>query len=148
MHHSLKTSYTLVRLGSATLGLVRSQDCPLSCRMKKKKMMMMMKSRGREGEGAECSPECALLLSDAVVTETCPSDSSPTTSRFVPPMVSCLEYTFGIHSTALAQFKSYLYDRFQKVSVNNMQSDPVKLSCDVLKVLSWGLSSSPSTLPL
>ena len=44
---------------------------------------------------------------------------------------SCLEYTVGIHSTALAWFKSYVYDRFQKVFVNNMQSDPVKRSCGV-----------------
>ena len=42
-----------------------------------------------------------------------------------------LEYTFGIHSTDLAWFKSYLYDRFQKVTVSNMQSDPIKLSCGV-----------------
>ena len=42
-----------------------------------------------------------------------------------------LEYTFRIHSTSLACFKSYLYDRFQKVSVSNMQSDPVKRPCGV-----------------
>ena len=46
-------------------------------------------------------------------------------------LLTRLEYTFGVHSTALAWFKSYLYDRFHKVSVNNMQSDPVKLSCRV-----------------
>ena len=38
-----------------------------------------------------------------------------------------LEYAFGIHNTALAWFKSYLYDRLQTVSVNNMQFDPVRL---------------------
>ena len=46
-------------------------------------------------------------------------------------LLTRLEYTFGIHNTALAWFKSYLYDRFQTVSVNNMQFDPVKLSCGV-----------------
>ena len=46
-------------------------------------------------------------------------------------LLTSLEYTFGIHGTALAWFKSYLYDRFQKVFVNNMHSDPVKLSCGV-----------------
>ena len=40
-------------------------------------------------------------------------------------LLTSLEYTFGIHGTALAWFKSYLYDRFQKVFVNNMHSDPV-----------------------
>ena len=40
-----------------------------------------------------------------------------------------------------AWFKSYLYDRFQTVSVNNIQSNSVKPSPMVsLKVLSWGLS--------
>ena len=48
-------------------------------------------------------------------------------------LLTRLEYTFGIHSTALAWFKSYLYDRFQKVSANNMRSDPVKLSCGISK---------------
>ena len=42
-------------------------------------------------------------------------------------LLTRLEYTFGIHNTALAWFKSYLYDRFQTVSVNNMQFDPVRL---------------------
>ena len=34
-------------------------------------------------------------------------------------LLTRLGYTFRIHSTVLAWFKSYLYDRFQKVSVNN-----------------------------
>ena len=46
-------------------------------------------------------------------------------------LLTRLEYTFGVHSTAFAWFKSYLYDRLQKVSVSNVQSDPVKLSCGV-----------------
>ena len=46
-------------------------------------------------------------------------------------LLTRLEYTFGIHSTVLAWFKSCLYDRFQKVYVNNMHSDPGKLSCGV-----------------
>ena len=48
-----------------------------------------------------------------------------------PILLTRLEYTLGIHNTALNWFKSGLYDRFQTVSVNNMQSDPVKLSCGV-----------------
>ena len=48
-----------------------------------------------------------------------------------PILLTRLEHTFGIHNTAFARFKSYLYDRFQTVSVNNMQSDPVNLSCGI-----------------
>ena len=40
-------------------------------------------------------------------------------------VVTRLEYTFGIW------FKSHLYDWFQTVSVNNRQSEPVKLSYGV-----------------
>ena len=46
-------------------------------------------------------------------------------------LLTCLEYTFGIHSTAHVWLKSYLYSWFQNMSVNNMQSEPVKLSCGV-----------------
>ena len=40
-------------------------------------------------------------------------------------------YSILRQSARLAWFKSCLYDRFQIVSVNNMQSDPVKFSCGV-----------------
>lgn len=46
-------------------------------------------------------------------------------------LLSRLEHTFGIQNSALSWFRSYLTDRFQIVSVNDIQSQPAKLSCGV-----------------
>jgi len=42
-----------------------------------------------------------------------------------------LQHSFGIHSTALSWFHTYLTDRYQTVSINEIKSDPVLLSCGV-----------------
>lgn len=42
-----------------------------------------------------------------------------------------LQHTFGIHSTALSWFSSYLTNRYQTVSIDNLNSDPIKLECGV-----------------
>ena len=43
-------------------------------------------------------------------------------------LLTRLEYSFGIHNTTLAWFKLYLY---KQCLPKQMQSDPVKLSCNV-----------------
>jgi len=42
-----------------------------------------------------------------------------------------LQYTFGVQGSALSWFHSYLTNRYQSVSINNVQSDHVKLECGV-----------------
>ncbi|KAK7103512.1 hypothetical protein V1264_018394 [Littorina saxatilis] len=42
-----------------------------------------------------------------------------------------LQYTFGIHSTALSWFSSYFTDRYQTVSIDKLNSDPIRLECGV-----------------
>ena len=46
-------------------------------------------------------------------------------------LLSCLEHVFGMHSTALQWFSSYLSNRTQTVSINNLKSDPAPVSYGV-----------------
>jgi len=42
-----------------------------------------------------------------------------------------LQHTFGIHSTTLSWFSSYLTDRYQTVSIDKLNSVPIRLECGV-----------------
>ena len=46
-------------------------------------------------------------------------------------LLSRLEHVFGIHGTALQWFSSYLSNRTQTVSINNLKSDPALVPYDV-----------------
>ena len=54
-------------------------------------------------------------------------------------LLRCIEHAFGIHSTALQWFSSYLSNRTQTVSINNLKSDSTPVFLVFLKALSWGL---------
>ena len=46
-------------------------------------------------------------------------------------LLSRLEHVFGLHGTALQWFSSYLSNRTQTVSINNLKSDPAPVPCGV-----------------
>ena len=48
-------------------------------------------------------------------------------------LLSRLEHVFGTHGTALHWFSSYLSNRTQTVSINNLKSDPVPVPYGVPK---------------
>ena len=55
-------------------------------------------------------------------------------------LLSHLEYIFGMHSAALQWFFSYLSNRTQTVSINNIKFDPAPVFfMMLLRALSWGL---------
>ena len=46
-------------------------------------------------------------------------------------LLSRLEHVLGLHGTALQWFSSYLSNRTQTVSINNLKSDPAPVPCGV-----------------
>ena len=63
-------------------------------------------------------------------------------------LLSRLNSVFGIQSTALQWFHSYLSDRYQSTSVNNSSSSPSQLMYGVPQGSHWGPFSSSRTLHL
>ena len=63
-------------------------------------------------------------------------------------LLSRLNSVFGIQSTALQRFHSYLSDRYQSTSVNNSSSSPSQLITVYLRAQYWGPFSLSCTLRL
>ena len=63
-------------------------------------------------------------------------------------LLSRLNSVFGIQSTALQWFQSYLSDRYQSTSVNNSSSSPSQLMYSVPQAQYLGPFSSSYTLHL